>query len=383
MQKLNILYVAHEGLIGGASKQLITIAKEMEKRGHNVYVLSPFKNSQFMSILKKENIKTFNFLYGWWSIPSNLSFQNKILFRLLYKLNQVSLFIIEKKLRRYRFDIIHSNSSIIDVGAILAKKKNIKHVWHFREYNSDYLDFIKKKKECYDFINNNTNKVVYVSNALKDFYRNYIDNDLGVVIFDGVDEKNLNEKKNNKMKDGFLSILLAASLEENKGQKLAIEAISILKKRGYNNVKLYLAGNDTIGYKDILEKRIKVLDIEDNIVFLNFVKDIQILRDKMNLELICSKYEAFGLSTVEAMMASNPVIGSNTTATAELIIDNFNGYLFEYGDTESLANCIEKFILNPKLLEIIGRNGYIYAKEKFTKEVMINNIEKLYNSIME
>lgn len=45
------------------------------------------------------------------------------------------------------------------------------------------------------------------------------------------------------------------------------------------------------------------------------------MRKKIDVELVCSRSEAFGRVTIESMMSSNPVIGANTGGTKELIIE--------------------------------------------------------------
>ncbi len=84
---------------------------------------------------------------------------------------------------------------------------------------------------------------------------------------------------------------------------------------------------------------------------------------------MCSRMEAFGRVTVEALKAGLPVIGSNSGGTTEIIENNTNGVIFKYNNTNSLTNAIEKILLmetnNYKTLQNNAlKTRYQYNKEK-------------------
>ena len=56
---MNILFVAHERNLGGASKSLVTLAEEMQKKGNKVVVVLPFKSGQVYSKLKCSGIPVY------------------------------------------------------------------------------------------------------------------------------------------------------------------------------------------------------------------------------------------------------------------------------------------------------------------------------------
>ena len=104
-KNLTILYITHEGKLGGATKCLIDLCKLMKEKGHTVYVLSPFKNSEATKELKKENIKVISCLYSWCKYPTREGKIKAFLFKLLYKFNWISTKIILRKLRNVDIDI--------------------------------------------------------------------------------------------------------------------------------------------------------------------------------------------------------------------------------------------------------------------------------------
>ena len=86
--------------------------------------------------------------------------------------------------------------------------------------------------------------------------------------------------------------------------------------------------------------------------------------------------------TVEAMLASNPVIGSDTGATPELIEDGKTGYLFRAGDDKSLADCMKRLIEDPKRIAIMGKAAQETAKMRFLSKRNTDQIEQLYHDLL-
>ena len=97
--------------------------------------------------------------------------------------------------------------------------------------------------------------------------------------------------------------------------------------------------------------------------------------------LVCSKYEAFGRVTVEAMMAGCLVIGANSGGTIELIEDGSTGVLFESGDYVDLVNKMIYVIENKNNAKKIAKNGRNVALQRFTALINASNIRNLYLDI--
>ena len=166
---MNILFFTHEKSYGGASRALLTLIKDLSNK-HNIYVVVPFKNAVIVDELKKLDVEVISCFYSWWQVPVNISFIYKILYKVVYLVNFFSFRYLIRKIRKLNIDIIHSNTSVIDIGVKVASKLSIPHVWHFREFTGKHLKFIKGEDFSYNFINASESKVVYISNAIKNFY---------------------------------------------------------------------------------------------------------------------------------------------------------------------------------------------------------------------
>ena len=382
---MNVLLVAHERNLGGASKSLVTLADELRKKGNKVVVVIPFKSGQVYAKLKELQIPVHKIFFGWWMMPSYWNPILKCAFRMLYATEKIPAARIARLARKENIQIIHSNSSAIDVGALAAEMAKLPHVWHFREFGDmDYqLEYLKGRKKSCQFVSKVKGKAVFISNNLRDYYRQEIADEECTVIYNGISEDFLcpKEYKKNTSKVVFL---ISGNLHRNKGQDTALKAVKILKDKGFDNFELWIAGRASVmGDSKKFEQELREFadhNLKDYCRFLGFVSDMKGLRQKTDIELVCSNREAFGRVTVEAMMSGNPVIGTDTGANPELIEDQKNGRLFQNGNAQDLAEKMQWFLENQEYIERCGREAYSFSTS-FLASVNTDNIERLYREL--
>lgn len=386
---MNILLIAHERNLGGASKSLATLAEELKLEGHKVIVIVPFKKGQLFAKLQELKIPTYHIFFGWWMMPSYWKFPFKSAFRVLYMLENLIVYRIIRVAKNEDIQIIHSNSSVIDIGARAAKKMGIPHVWHFREFgDADYqLEYLKGRDKSCRIINSTNGKVVFISQDLKDYYKHDIKEERGQVIYNGIAESFLIEKNFQRQREKII-FLISGNMHRNKRQNLALDAAKILMEKGYTNFELWIAGQvaDTSDSREYVKELNTFIEknkgLEKYCKILGYISDMKKLRSETDVELVCSKKEGFGRVTVEAMMASNPVIGSASGATLELVKEGENGYLFEEGNAENLASKMELFLEQPQLIEDLGKKAYRFARKNFLSELNTKKIEQLYGTLI-
>lgn len=191
------------------------------------------------------------------------------------------------------------------------------------------------------------------------------------------------KQKIRKTVPNVVNFLISGSLQEGKGQKEALEALYLLKMKGYNNLKLFIAGRGQEKFKSELLKLIFDQDLGDMAVMVGYVDDMNSLREQMDVELVCSRSEAFGRVTIEAMMSTNPVIATNAGANAELVVDLYNGLLYAQGQPKDLAIKIEYLLNYPQEIVRMGSNAYQYSISNFTSKENANRIEHLYGLLLD
>ena len=163
-------------------------------------------------------------------------------------------------------------------------------------------------------------------------------------------------------------------LSPEKGCGLLLPAFRIASENN-PNMKLLIVGDGILRKK--LQDEVRGSYLDHKIIFAGFRSDIPGLLTSMDTLLLPSYMETFSLTTLQAMGSGLPVIASDTGGNPEQIVNNFNGYLFETGDYDSLAGRINE-IINKKDRVTMGYNGNLLVRTYLNISRMVDEIEYHY-----
>lgn len=352
---------------------------------NNIYVAVPIKEGFLVDELRKRKIPVFYQHSFWWMISPGASQGSAMFRKWVYKVlvfhNYVCAWRLRKVVKQYAINLIHTNSSVINTGGILSTMMHVPHVWHVREFGQEDFGFIGAWNygHIYRFMERHSDRIITISEAVKSKYKKRISADLIRVVYNGVGEENLYEKEQEERNTDTVQFLISGRVSEEKGQEEAVRAVALLVERGYQNLHLSIAGP---GNTDQLRRLVEQEHIEDYVSFLGYRTDLHFLRREMDVELVCSLCEGFGRVTAEAMMSSNPVIGSDSGGTPELIKDGESGYLYRQGDERDLADKMSNLLDHTEKIQQMGQCAYQIARERFSSKTNANKIMEIYRELI-
>ena len=380
---MKILYVIHDNKKGGAAISFFEMIREIRKE-HEIFVLTPHKNGYVPTELDKMEIPHAHAHYFWWMIacPNNkfLRIVKIYLYKALNIVNRIEALRIKKKYIEQGFDVVHSNSSVINFGGLIARYMKLPHVWHIREYGQEDFGLcpVVSLNKMNKFMNQYSDKVITISKAVSKKYELIISEDKLVQIYNGISRKFNYEKTVFPVNKGKVVFLISGNYCREKGQIDVAKAAKNLVLQGCVNFEVIMAGNgDFKEVRDFISRE----NLQSYINIVGTVDDMRAMRKSVDVEIVASKCETFGRVTIEAMKASNPVIGTNSGGTIELIEDGVNGYLYSYMNCEELSDRMREFILHPDLIEKMGRNAFISTKDQYTPEECAYKIKQIYECI--
>jgi glycosyltransferase involved in cell wall biosynthesis len=91
--------------------------------------------------------------------------------------------------------------------------------------------------------------------------------------------------------------------------------------------------------------------------------------------------EAFGLFVIESLASGVPVAQPNNGAFPELIELTGGGVLYAQGDAGSLADALEKLLLDPVHAAELGRRGREIVNSRFTSDAMARSFDELLEQL--
>ncbi len=376
---MNILYISHYSQIGGANNELLLILEEMMRRGNNVSVALPTQDI-FCNKLKERRIKYIISGHKNWIIETKASIISRGFKGIAKGLcNIKAVWNLVRYVNTYKIDLIHTNDSLTIVGYIVARICKIPHVWHIREFlDSDYgYKYVYPQfivKSCY----RKAAAVVFISKAIEDKYKNFINYDNTYRIYDAIPSSEVVTVD----KFSRFTVLYAGGGMASKGIYEILDAIKILHSQGQKDIKCIIAGDCTEKHEEI-EKFIKTNELLDSVDILGFVSNLGELQMRSHVFVTCAKKEAFGLITVEAMQRGAVVIGTNSGGTAEIIEPFVNGYLYSFGNHQELAERILYIKENYAELNMVIEAAKVRANTVFSPMRLGDELSVLYSKCKE
>jgi len=91
--------------------------------------------------------------------------------------------------------------------------------------------------------------------------------------------------------------------------------------------------------------------------------------------------EPFGIVNLEAMSHRKAVIASKIGGFTDIVVDGETGILVPPNDARALSDAMSYLLKNPALADDMGQNGYERWRQNFTPELVVPQIEELYNSL--
>jgi glycosyltransferase involved in cell wall biosynthesis len=129
---------------------------------------------------------------------------------------------------------------------------------------------------------------------------------------------------------------------------------------------------------DALVSKGDLPDLPDNLVRLGWQPRSRIfeLYQTVDLLIVPSRWEGFGLVAIEAMQARLAVFASRVGGLQDIVVDGETGRLFEPDDVEAIAELVRS--TDHETLRFFGENGYVRYLKRYTAERMNQRIMDLY-----
>ncbi|MCD0186857.1 glycosyltransferase [Acinetobacter sp. PW68] len=210
----------------------------------------------------------------------------------------------------------------------------------------------------------------------------------------GID-KDIFYKERNYSASGYLSedkivIGTVKSLKPVYGIDLLIKSFAIL----YNKLKAshpqlaeilrlrIVGGGQEL---EVLQALAASLNIYNLVEFIGQVNHEQVPEElaKLDIYVALSRSESFGVAILEAGLNQCPVVVSNVSGLAEVVVHEDTGLIVESENINEASEALSKLVLNPELIQRLGANGQKYVLENYLWPVSIKKMVNAFNATIE
>ncbi len=288
---------------------------------------------------------------------------------------------ITKILNDFKIDMLYMNnqpSSNLE-GIIASKITGIPAVQHSR---------IETRLNPFEVKTANLwlKKMICVSEGVKDtFARQGIDAEKCVVVHNGIDPETKPSippheiRKKWGISENDILIGTVGSLIKRKRITDLIDALSMVSNQTKNPVRCIIVGDGP--EKDSMLEYAKRKKVHDKVVFTGFQSDAISYINAMDLFVLTSEKEGLPRAILEAMLMEKPVIASNITGPAELVIYGETGFLVPVRHPEVFANCVLELIDNHELRKQMGESARKRVIENFSIEKYVAGVENVFKGV--
>lgn len=377
---LRVLFVTHCTVMGGANRSLLQMVKELKAMyGVDPVVLAPTLRGEDPGIIHKcheEGIPCIQTHY--------YSFKKKrTLKSVVSELMNILLFYpaIVLRMRHEHFDLVHSNSSVTAVGAMISRAKRLPHVWHLREYG--IIDF-----GLYPIFGRWYERLMYsmgdcfiaISKRMKEVFLDSIPEEKIVLSYNGIDASTYSIMAEHGHER--TQFVMVGAVSEAKGQLEAVKALAMLKAQGYDACLTIIGDIQTPSYGEAIRAVIVDNGMEDMVILAGGRDDVPDILPRMDVGLMLSRCEAFGRVTVEYMLQGLAVIASDTGANPEIVEDGVTGLLYPYGDINALAACMKALIDRRDDIPSMAARGHRRVIDNFLSTRNTTEVYGVYKELI-
>jgi len=356
---VRILFTTHQGELAGATLSITYLAQGLAKNGHEIHVACEQGCLLWKNLNKVDGV-----------FPHDIRFQSYLDFKAAKALSLI--------VREFQIDLINAQGGKDRNLVILAKwicRLSAKIVFTRRQRPRDE-PWIKRW-----FHLNGTDGIVMVSHGLKKIFvkKGYPEYRLKV-IHNGVDPgliPQLGDKERKKIRVEYgLQGRVVGCLSRKKIQEDIIRALKYLPE----DITFLFVGIERLDLQHVIDKE----NPHQQLVFTGEVAHQEALQylQLMDVNILASHMEGFGLVLVEAMLSKVAVVASDFGGIPDIIDDQINGLLYENSQPQHLADCVNKLLTNDEFRLKLIKNGHEKALRNFTIDRVIKDYEKYFTELV-
>lgn len=375
---MRVAFVTHYTNLYGANRSLLCLIDGLKAYGVKSHVVAPAEGL-ITDELSERNVPFCTMPFKQWMSKSRWKAPARL------ALNVAVLPFLARQMHRWEIGLIHTNSSVTPVGALLAEMLSLPHTWHIREFGErDFGLSHDWGKPVFRKLVSRADATVAVSEAV----RRQVLTGIGApchIVYNGVISRERLERirreargQRHKYASPY-TFAIVGQISPAKGQKQALRALHRLKQEG-EAVRLLVAGDGAPKHVKSLRQLCQALNLGREVSMLGYVSDPFEVYRRANAVLMCSPHEAMGRVTAEAMAVARPVIGYSSDGTAEVIDDQHNGLLYD-GSPGHLADCMKRFVNDPEWARSLGEKGREKVCREYTREIYARRVYDIFHAV--
>ena len=386
---MKILFYNHTGMVSGAERVLLMILDGIDRERYELVVVCP-PDSRMMELANDAGVRT----RGLQTLHARFTWRFDLVAQYLF-----SFYKVIRNARRVVIAeapaFIHANSiraGLVMSAATIGLKVPV--IWHAHDILPRHpLSTAVRLFAALTL----RNHILAVSHAVETRFRGLLLRPFRqrvpiTVIYNSVDldrfhpdaDRRDHTRRELKLKDGQLAVGIVGQLTPRKGQLELIEAFAEIVPEMPNAI-LFVVGSALFNrdheYGQQLAQTAESVGVADSVRFLGLRDDVPDLVRALDLLVVNSHEEPFGLTVLEGLASGTATIATAVGGTPEMINDGANGLLAEPRSRQALVTALLTMLRDRDLRSRLGALGRRDAVERFSVARFVDDVNSLYRSV--
>jgi glycosyltransferase involved in cell wall biosynthesis len=297
---------------------------------------------------------------------------------------------LRRLIRKYRIDIVHSNTSTILSGAVAARLEGVPHVWHvhelFRPFEGRVLTRLLHTMSARVVVPSAA-AVANLSVAYPPVRRKLqvIKNGIDPTPYRAVSQEQVEQLRAEwKIPPGTPVVGMIGRIGMWKGEEQFVEVAARLTESGTDARYVIVGGvfDDRKHHLERLEELIERKGLKERVVVAGLRSDVPVAVNLFDVLVhLPVRAEPFGLVAVEAMSAGKPVVAAALGGLAEIVDNGATGFLVQPGDLEGTVQKVALLLRDRTLADTMGEAGSQRVDARFVSGYYAAQFGKLYRQV--
>ena len=158
-----------------------------------------------------------------------------------------------------------------------------------------------------------------------------------------------------------------------------LSAVQQLRGRGVDAALLMVGDGPD---RDHVEERASQLEIVRHCFFLGYQEDVAGWYQAFDTMILPSANEGTPVVVIEALAAGCPVVATSVGGVPDVVHEGVDGFLVPAGDTEAMADRLERLARDPELRRTMGKAGSDTVPSRYAVERLVDDVDRLYRSLL-
>jgi glycosyltransferase involved in cell wall biosynthesis len=183
---------------------------------------------------------------------------------------------------------------------------------------------------------------------------------------------------------GTITITMVSRMLWDKGVAELVEAAGALRASGLAVRVVLVGAPDPENPGSVPARQLEEWNRSDRIEWSGAREDIPRVWAESHIAVLPTYYgEGLPKSLLEAASCARAIVAADVPGCREIVRHGENGFLVPPRDARSLAQAIERLIVEPSLRERMGARGRVIVESEFSEEIVVARTLEVYRELLE